>query len=1209
MKTQCIVQPWSVNHRDRCASPPDRAACLPHPHGHFLAIGVAFLLSCLSVWPDVVATPSFSPDGGTFNAEKDVVIVCETPEAGVHYTTDGSDPIETSPSVVSGESVHLSTNATLKARAYATDMDPSDIKSAGFTILLGALAIPPAQFDALVDLYHSTDGPNWTNNTNWLTDNTPWFGVTVENGNVIGISLGANHLSGSIPAAIGDLTLLESFTADNNSLSGDIPAVIGNLTILTRLGLGVNLLTGSIPQEIGNMTNLRWLWLDNNSLSGNLPAEIGSLSELLEFSVFNNQLDGTIPTEIGNLILLEYLILAGNQLHGEIPASLANLTNIIALDLGSNQLKASDPELLIYLEAHAPWGGDSQTIEPTHLIVLGGDSTSVILGWEPIAYAWDDGYYEVGISETQGGPYAFDAANRTPDKWASSLQIGGLSPGATCYFVVRTVTLPLWVNQSTLTSDPSNEVSAVVNALGVPKSEYDALVALYVSTDGDNWVDNTNWLTDTAPWFGVDTENGHVVALRLGANHLVGALPAALGNLAGLRRIWLDQNQISGVVPADLGNLVLLESLAISVNQLTGGIPSEIGNLTHLTDLWLDNNYLTDPLPPELGNLTNLQVLQLSNNQLTGSIPEELGGLTNLVRLWMGSNQLTGVIPARLGDLANLESLSFDFNALTGEIPPELGNLSELTDIFLNNNQLTGSIPASLGSLAKLHTLQLSDNQLTGGLPAEFGNLSALRNMWISNNQLSGAIPAELGNLTALESLSLGLNALTGAIPTELGNLTNLTGMWLNRNQLSGPVPDLGALTQVVTLDLSQNALTGSIPAWLSGLSSLLNLELFRNQFSGTIPADLGTMSQLQRLTLSYNHLDGSIPAELSGLHGLTYCSLAGNGLTGAIPAWFATLPNLAGLSLRINKFSGTIPSELGSMTQLTALALSNNQLTGEIPASLANLTNISTVGGLMMEYNCLTAHDPALISYLDAKNPSWALTQTIAPANVHVADAGTGHLSLAWDPINYTGDGGYYEVGRSDTAGGPYAFAPANRTPDKSSNGIEITDLVPGAVIYLVVRTCTPAHGVLNDPLGNQSDLTSGLSTEIGPYEVWVCSLNWTGFTNPDLSAAGDPDGDTLTNRQEFAFGLDPRLGASVNPIARSLSGKQFHYTRRLGTDLSYTVCFSTDLLTWTRDNAAVQTVTDTHGDVATVAVALSSAAVPSGGKLFVRVEAGASE
>jgi Leucine-rich repeat (LRR) protein len=899
-----------------------------------------------------------------------------------------------------------------------------------------------------------------------------------------------------------------------------------------------NQLDGGIPAEIGSLEALQILDLSNNALSGEIPADIGLLASLRSLYLDSNLLDGEIPAALGDLTLLEDLHMAGNQLCGEIPATLVNLTNITTLNLGSNQLKASDLDLLSFLDAHAPsgWGADSQTIEPTHLAVSGGDVSSVMLAWQPIVYAWDPGYYEVGISETPGGPYTFDMANRTSDKWAASLQVGGLTQGTTYYFVVRTVTLPLWINPSTLTSEPSNEVTASPNALGVTKSEYDALVALYVSTDGDNWVDNTHWLTDTADWFGVITENGHVV------------------------------------------------------------------------ELWLDNNQLAGQLPSELGNLTSLRVLQLSYNQLTGSIPVALSELSNLVYMWLSANQLTGTIPPELGNLGTLVSLSFSVNLLTGGIPAELGNLTHLNDLWLDRNQLTGSMPPSLGSLTGLYTLQLSDNQLTGSIPQEFGNLANLRNLWITNNQLSGALPAALGDLTALESLSLMVNQLTGTIPAELGKLVNLTGLWLNRNQLTGAVPNMAGLTKMVTFDLSNNALTGTMPSWLGNFTALENLVLARNQFSGPIPVEIGTLTALRQLSISYNNLTGEIPSALSQLSELNYMTLSGNELTGQIPLWLADLTKLTSLSLRLNKLSGSIPTELGSMTQLTALALSCNRLSGEIPASLANLTHISTLNGvkqLMLEYNCLTASDSGLISYLAANDPGWAMTQTVAPANVHLTGVGTGAVALAWNPISYTGDGGYYAVGIGDTAGGPYAFDPANRTSGKDVNGIVISGYVPGSVKYLVLATFTPTHGLWNDPLSNKSDLTSGVSLETDPFELWISGMDWAGFTSPNLSAAGDPDGDAMSNRQEFAFGLDPRLGSSVNPITSSLRGNQFSYTRRIGTGLAYTVYHSEDLLTWTPDTSAIQTVTGTQGGVDTVTVTLSSALVPPGGKHFVRMHA----
>ena len=251
-----------------------------------------------------------------------------------------------------------------------------------------------------------------------------------------------------------------------------------------------------------------------------------------------------------------------------------------------------------------------------------------------------------------------------------------------------------------------------------------ALVALYHATDGDNWHDNASWLSESplGDWYGVDTDaNGRVIHLNLSANNLTNTIPAELGSLAKLQRLYLGSSPLTGEIP------------------------------------------------PELGNLASLRVLFLANNRLTGEIPAELGRLTSLRYLTLGNNLLTGEIPSELGNLASLQNMFFAINQLTGEIPPELGRLSNLRELDISHNQLTGEIPQELGNLASLQKMHLYNNQLTGGIPPELGGLSSLQGLHVHNNQLTGKIPPELGRLSNLSRLSLGTNRLTGAIPSELG--------------------------------------------------------------------------------------------------------------------------------------------------------------------------------------------------------------------------------------------------------------------------------------------------------------------------------------------------------------------------------------------------------------------------------------------------------
>jgi hypothetical protein len=122
-----------------------------------------------------------------------------------------------------------------------------------------------------------------------------------------------------------------------------------------------------------------------------------------------------------------------------------------------------------------------------------------------------------------------------------------------------------------------------------------------------------------------------------------------------------------------------------------------------------------------------------------------------------------------------------------------------------------------------------------------------------------------------------------------------------------------------------------------------------------------------------------------------------------------------------------------------------------------------------------------------------------------------------------------------------------------------------------------------------------------------------WANSFTPAVSggATGDDDGDGLDNSFEYAFGLNPKSGASANAFTAPLSkttGK-FSFTRRTPslTGLTYKVFTSTTLesASWIENVGATLTVTGTSGDVETVEVTLSNPLPLTDAKLFVRVVA----
>ncbi len=659
----------------------------------------------------------------------------------------------------------------------------------------------------------------------------------------------------------------------------------------------------------------------------------------------------------------------------------------------------------------------------------------------------------------------------------------------------------------------------------LPESEKQALIALYNSTNGPSWWNQTGWLSDSDPctWYGVTCANGHVTMLQLVNNGLGGTLPVELGTLTGLQHLYFSMNQMTGSLPDSLGGLMNLERLDLYHNLLTGSIPSTLGSLQHLTYLQLGNNQLTGSIPISLATLPNLQELHLGFNQLTGSIPAELGNLSNLRDLNLVFNQLSGTIPPSLGNLGNLSALYLAHNQLTGSIPLELVNLSLLSDLYLESNQLTGEIPAQLGNLSSLILLRLGDNPLGGQIPPDLGNLTELRGLYLRSNELTGSIPPELGNLANLEYLYLGNNQLSGAIPTQLGSLSQLGSLGIENNQLSGSIPqELANLSELQWLDLGFNHLTGGIPPELGNLSTLLHLYLRGNPLGGSIPPQLGNLANLYTLNLWNTGLTGSIPPELGNLSNLGNLFLDSNQLTGSIPGSLGNLTYLQTLNLYGNQLSGSLPASLGNLSQLSYLGLANNQLSGSIPPELGSLPLLYS---LHLYGNELTGSIPPELGnltnlrnlYLDSNQ----LTGSIPPqlgnlSNLYVAQLGDNQLSGGIPPElgNLTGLWGLYLYNNHLTGSIPASLGNLSSTQLQwlRLDGNQLTGEIPSSLGNL--------NALLALYLYN-NQLSGSIPASLGN----LSNLNWIRLENNQLSG-NIPDLSGLTALEEVSLATNQLTG-----------------------------------------------------------------------------------
>ncbi|MDR1346170.1 MAG: chitobiase/beta-hexosaminidase C-terminal domain-containing protein [Bacteroidales bacterium] len=79
----------------------------------------------------VVATPTIAPTAGFYTTPQDITLGCDTADATIRYTLDGTDP--TSASTLYTTPFQLNTTATVKARAWKAGLDSSAVATATYT--------------------------------------------------------------------------------------------------------------------------------------------------------------------------------------------------------------------------------------------------------------------------------------------------------------------------------------------------------------------------------------------------------------------------------------------------------------------------------------------------------------------------------------------------------------------------------------------------------------------------------------------------------------------------------------------------------------------------------------------------------------------------------------------------------------------------------------------------------------------------------------------------------------------------------------------------------------------------------------------------------------------------------------------------------------------------------------------------------------------
>ena len=861
--------------------------------------------------------------------------------------------------------------------------------SAGGRILPSRLAVClEDDFNALEALYDSTSGNNWSNKTHWLTDGDlkTWFGVvlTDDGCDVAELKLPNNNLSGTLPAF--NLPKLLNLDLSNNTISGIIPNL--NLTAVKNINLNTNLFTGGVPNL--NIPHIVTLDLGSNKLSGTIPASL-TFPALLNLYLNNNQLTGAIPNL--NIPTLTSLQLSNNSLSGTIPNFVfPNLTN---LQLNNNQLSGTIPNfdfpnltnlylyqnklsgaipnfafpklLNLFLNNNQLSGAIPTFAQSIPLSALSVDNNAFIFGdmlakpWLTVSnvrYAFQAKIpiaFNNGVFSVQTG--AID--NDQTFNWYRNSLLVATTPGSkykptisgtySCQITHKTLTVPTDYFKNFVLQSADSAVRLSNGGRIIPRSlpdcaviTYNQLEALYDSTGGKNWTNNSNWLTtgNLSDWYGVNatSDNCDISILSLGSNNLVGTLPNLVLN--NLIVFDVGGNNLAGAVPNfAFPNLIVVN---FGYNKFSGALSNF--NCPQLKGLLISNNQLSGSIPNF--SMPNLKVLDVSFNKLTGSIPNfNLKFLTDLI---FQSNQLTGSIPNY--NLRLLKTIDVRDNLLSGDIP-SFSALPSLAVLYVQNNAF---IFGDIVGKPWLNTTTLAYNPQANiplVLDANAGMLKVFTGAadgdqifkWYVNGVLEATNSTSTYKPISTGAYSCQITHNTLTIPTDNSkNLILKTGGVAIRISKGGRIFPTG-LAVCLEDDFNQlEALYDSTGGtnWIKktnwftsvdlktwyGISltadgcDVAKIFLGSNNLAGRLPNI--NLPLLINLDVSSNQLSGNMP-DLASTAQLTTLNVSGNIFSGSIPDF--KLPKLNTLDVSFNQLASSVPNFAVSI-QLSSLSIQNNQ-------------------------------------------------------------------------------------------------------------------------------------------------------------------------------------------------------------------------------------------------------------------------------------------
>uniref|UniRef100_A0A8R7UDQ4 non-specific serine/threonine protein kinase n=2 Tax=Triticum urartu TaxID=4572 RepID=A0A8R7UDQ4_TRIUA len=328
------------------------------------------------------------------------------------------------------------------------------------------------------------------------------------------LNLGANQLTGPVPASLGNLSKLSYLALEANQLSGQVPRTLGKNEALYKLDLSYNNLEGNLDflSALSPCRQLQILYIDDNSFTGVLPIYMGNLtSQLTEFTSDDNMLIGGLPVAISNLTSLEALSLSNNSFTKPVPESITLLENLIYLDLSFNDMLGPIPTEMGRL-------GSLQRL------FLNANKFS------------------------ESVPSSFGNLSLLEDIKLSNNQLSSPIPAS---FFHQNKLIHLDISHNSFVGPLPADVSGLKQAYQIDMS--------------------SNLLTGDIPeTFG---QLNMLTYLNLSHNSFSDKIPSPLKKLRNIATLDFSFNNLSGTIPMFLANFTYLTILNLSFNHLEGQIP------------------------------------------------------------------------------------------------------------------------------------------------------------------------------------------------------------------------------------------------------------------------------------------------------------------------------------------------------------------------------------------------------------------------------------------------------------------------------------------------------------------------------------------------------------------------------------------------------------------------------------------------------------